>query len=95
MIPFPHLHKPTPPHTHTHHREQCRQEYDHRLQRELEELKSRTSLEFDQLKLQTKEFYEKENHTLCEARDTAVAEKERATSSEKDLRSLYEQLLKK
>lgn len=76
-------------------REQCRRNYDHRLQAELEELKSRTALQMDQLKLQTKEFYERENHSLSEARDAAIAEKERAISSEKEMHSLYEHLLKK
>lgn len=76
-------------------REQCRVDYDLRLQRELDELKSRTSLHMDQLKLQTREFYERENHSLSEARDMAIADRDRAITAEKETRSLYQQLLKK
>ena len=76
-------------------REQCRLDYDHRLERELDELKSRTSLQIDQLKLQTREFYERENHSLCQARDAAITDKERAITAEKEMRNLYEHLLKK
>ena len=76
-------------------REQCRADYDLRLQRELDELKSRTSLHMEQLKLQTREFYERENHSLSEAKDTAIADKDRALAAEKETRCLYEQLLKK
>jgi progesterone-induced-blocking factor 1 len=70
-------------------------DFDLRLQRELDELKSRTSLHMDQLKLQTREFYERENHSLSEARDSAIADKDRAIAAEKETRSLYDQLLKK
>lgn len=49
----------------------------------------------DQLKLQTKELYERENQSLCEARDIAITDRERAINSEKEIRSLHEQLLKK
>ena len=83
-LPFPH---PS--------REQCRLDYDHQLERELNELKSRTALQVDQLKLQTSEFYERENHSLCEARDAAITDKERALSAEKEMRTLYEQLLRR
>ena len=76
-------------------REQCRVDYDLRLQRELDELKSRTALHMEQLKLQTREFYERENRSLSEARDSAIADKDRALATEKETRSLYEQLLKK
>lgn len=76
-------------------REQCRVDYDLHLQRELDELKSRTALHIEQLKLQTREFYERENHSLSEARDTAITDKDRALTAEKETRSLYEQLLKK
>ena len=70
-------------------------DYDLRLQRELDELKSRTALHMDQLKLQTREFYERENQSLSEARDTAIADKDRALAAEKETHCLYEQLLKK
>lgn len=49
----------------------------------------------DQLKLQTREFYERENQSLSEARDTAIADKDRALAAEKETHCLYEQLLKK
>ena len=49
----------------------------------------------DQLKLQTKDFYERENHSLTEARDVAISERERAMAAEKETRCLYENLLKK
>ena len=49
----------------------------------------------DQLKLQTKDFYERENHSLTEAKDVAIADKERAIIAERETHSLYEHLLKR
>ena len=36
-------------------------DYDHRLQQEVEALRTRTALEMEQLKTQTREMFEREN----------------------------------
>ncbi len=69
-------------------------ECDHRLESELEGLRTRTALEMDQLRTQTREMYERENRVLSECRDAAVNERDRAKTAEKELTEKYESLLK-
>ncbi|NXX91871.1 PIBF1 factor, partial [Centropus bengalensis] len=74
-------------------RDHYKLEYEKRLQEELEQLRLKTNQEIEQLRSTSKEMYERENRNLREARDNAVAEKERAVSAEKDALRKYDQLL--
>lgn len=53
----------------------------------------KTNLEIDQLRSASREMYERENRNLREARDNALAEKNRAVAAEKDALGKHEQLL--
>ncbi|NXU08991.1 PIBF1 factor, partial [Pardalotus punctatus] len=68
-------------------------EYEKRLHEELEQIRLKTNQEIEQLRSTSKEMYERENRNLREARDNAVAEKERAAIAEKDSLRKYDQLL--
>ncbi|KAF4790677.1 progesterone immunomodulatory binding factor 1 [Turdus rufiventris] len=68
-------------------------EYEKRLHDELEQIRLKTNQEIEQLRSTSKEMYERENRNLREARDNAVAEKERAVIAEKDSLRKYDQLL--
>ncbi|NXE10479.1 PIBF1 factor, partial [Lophotis ruficrista] len=68
-------------------------EYEKKLQEELEQIRLKTNQEIEQLRSTSKEMYERENRNLREARDNAVAEKERAVIAEKDALRKYDQLL--
>ncbi|NXH55144.1 PIBF1 factor, partial [Rhabdornis inornatus] len=68
-------------------------EYEKRLHEELEQIRLKTNQEIEQLRNTSKEMYERENRNLREARDNAVAEKERAIIAEKDSLRKYDQLL--
>ncbi|NXI78705.1 PIBF1 factor, partial [Rhipidura dahli] len=68
-------------------------EYEKRLHEELEQIRLKTNQEIEQLRSTSKEMYERENRNLREARDNAVAEKERAIIAEKDSLRKYDQLL--
>ena len=69
-------------------------ECEHRLESELEGLRARTAAEMDQLRTQTREMYEREGKVLCEARDMAASERDRARATERETADKYEQLLK-
>ncbi|NXC93124.1 PIBF1 factor, partial [Certhia familiaris] len=68
-------------------------EYEKKLHEELEQIRLKTNQEIEQLRSTSKEMYERENRNLREARDNAVAEKERAVIAEKDSLRKYDQLL--
>ncbi|NXG14391.1 PIBF1 factor, partial [Grallaria varia] len=68
-------------------------EYEKRLHEELEQIRLKTNQEIEQLRGTSKEMYERENRNLREARDNAIAEKERAVLAEKDALRKYDQLL--
>ncbi|NWH32194.1 PIBF1 factor, partial [Chloropsis hardwickii] len=68
-------------------------EYEKRLHEELEQIRLKTNQEIEQLRSTSKEMYERENRNLREARDNAVAEKERAVIAEKESLRKYDQLL--
>ncbi|XP_059676280.1 progesterone-induced-blocking factor 1 [Gavia stellata] len=74
-------------------RDHYKTEYEKRLHEELEQLRLKTNQEIEQLRSTSKEMYERENRNLREARDNAVAEKERAVTAEKDALRKYDQLL--
>ncbi|NWS71215.1 PIBF1 factor, partial [Crotophaga sulcirostris] len=74
-------------------RDHYKSEYEKRLHEELEQLRLKTNQEIEQLRSTSKEMYERENRNLREARDNAVAEKERAVIAEKDALRKYDQLL--
>uniref|UniRef100_A0A8C4KIW1 Progesterone immunomodulatory binding factor 1 n=1 Tax=Dromaius novaehollandiae TaxID=8790 RepID=A0A8C4KIW1_DRONO len=74
-------------------RDHYKTEYENRLQEELEQIRLKTNQEIEQLRSTSKEMYERENRNLREARDNAVAEKERAVIAERDALGKYDQLL--
>ncbi|KAF1506380.1 Progesterone-induced-blocking factor 1, partial [Megadyptes antipodes antipodes] len=74
-------------------RDHYKTEYEKRLHEELEQIRLKTNQEIEQLRSTSKEMYERENRNLREARDNAVAEKERAVIAEKDALRKYDQLL--
>ncbi|NWV78198.1 PIBF1 factor, partial [Dasyornis broadbenti] len=75
------------------HLDHYKAEYEKRLHEELEQIRLKTNQEIEQLRSTSKEMYERENRNLREARDNAVAEKERAVIAEKDSLRKYDQLL--
>ncbi|XP_074768229.1 progesterone-induced-blocking factor 1 isoform X2 [Athene noctua] len=74
-------------------RDHYKTEYEKKLHEELEQIRLKTNQEIEQLRSTSKEMYERENRNLREARDNAVAEKERAVVAEKDALRKYDQLL--
>ncbi|XP_065600111.1 progesterone-induced-blocking factor 1 [Cyrtonyx montezumae] len=74
-------------------RDHYKTEFEKRLHEELEQIRLKTNQEIEQLRNASKEMYERENRNLREARDNAVAEKERAVTAEKDALRKYDQLL--
>ncbi|XP_028612403.1 progesterone-induced-blocking factor 1 isoform X1 [Grammomys surdaster] len=74
-------------------RDHYKTEYENKLHDELEQIKLKTNLEIDQLRNASREMYERENRNLREARDNALAEKNRAVTAEKDALEKHEQLL--
>ncbi|KAM9388327.1 progesterone-induced-blocking factor 1 [Phaethornis superciliosus] len=74
-------------------RDHYKTEYEKKLYEELEHIRLKTNQEIEQLRSTSKEMYERENRNLREARDNAVAEKERAVNAEKDALRKYDQLL--
>ncbi|XP_073202705.1 progesterone-induced-blocking factor 1 isoform X3 [Lepidochelys kempii] len=74
-------------------RDHYKTEYENKLCDELEQIRLKTNQEIEQLRSTSKEMYERENRNLREARDNAVAEKERAVVAEKDALGKYEHLL--
>ncbi|XP_072478411.1 progesterone-induced-blocking factor 1 isoform X1 [Notamacropus eugenii] len=67
-------------------------EYENKLRDELEQIKFKTNQEIEHLRSTSKEMYERENRNLREARDNALAEKERANMAEKDALEKHDQL---
>ncbi|XP_076467958.1 progesterone-induced-blocking factor 1-like [Babylonia areolata] len=74
-------------------RDQYKSEYENKLREELEQIRIRTNAEIDRLRTSSKEMYERENRNLREARDMAVAERERLQVTERDINTKYEQLM--
>ncbi|XP_043389774.1 progesterone-induced-blocking factor 1 isoform X3 [Chelonia mydas] len=74
-------------------RDHYKTEYENKLRDELEQIRLKTNQEIERLRSTSKEMYERENRNLREARDNAVAEKERAVVAEKDALGKYEHLL--
>ncbi|KAM8976481.1 progesterone-induced-blocking factor 1 [Pelodytes ibericus] len=74
-------------------RDHYKTEYENKLRNELEQINLKTNQEIEQLRGASKEMYERENRNLREAKDNAVAEKERAVSAERDAVAKYDSLL--
>ncbi|XP_078258403.1 progesterone-induced-blocking factor 1 [Rhinoraja longicauda] len=74
-------------------RDHYKNEYQDKLRHELEQIRVKTDQEIEHLRCGSKEMYERENRNLREARDNAIAEKDRATEAEKDAHTKYDQLL--
>ncbi|XP_053311389.1 progesterone-induced-blocking factor 1 [Spea bombifrons] len=74
-------------------RDHYKTEYENKLRHELEQIKLKTNQEIEQLRGASKEIYERENRNLREAKDSAIAEKERALSAEREAVAKYDGLL--
>ncbi|KAF6084694.1 progesterone immunomodulatory binding factor 1 [Phyllostomus discolor] len=74
-------------------RDHYKTEYENKLRDELEQIKLKTNQEIDQLRNASQEMYERENRNLREARDNALAEKDRAVLAEKDALEKHNELL--
>ncbi|XP_012497607.1 PREDICTED: progesterone-induced-blocking factor 1, partial [Propithecus coquereli] len=74
-------------------RDHYKTEYENKLHEELEKIRLKTNQEIDQLRSASREMYERENRNLREARDNAIAEKDRAVVAEKDALEKHNQLL--
>ncbi|XP_078402116.1 progesterone-induced-blocking factor 1 [Cetorhinus maximus] len=74
-------------------RDHYKNEYEDKLRHELEQIRVKTDLEIEHLRSGSKEMYERENRNLREARENAIAEKDRAVEAEKDALAKYDQLL--
>nr|XP_025730536.1 progesterone-induced-blocking factor 1 isoform X2 [Callorhinus ursinus] len=74
-------------------RDRYKTEYENKLHDELEQIRLKTNQEIDQLRSASREMYERENRNLREARDNAVAEKDRAVMAEKNALEKHDQLL--
>ncbi len=61
---------------------------------ELEGLRSRTALEMEQLRAQTREMYGRESKVLQDAKDAAFNERDQAKAAEKEATHKYESLVK-
>nr|XP_055191918.1 progesterone-induced-blocking factor 1 isoform X2 [Nyctereutes procyonoides] len=76
-------------------RDHYKTEYENKLHEELEQIRLKTNQEIDQLRSASREMYERENRNLREARDNAMAEKDRAVMAEKDALEKHDQLLER
>ena len=56
-------------------------------------MKAKTQFELEKLRSSTRDFYERENQAFKEARDNALADKEKAESSEKEIQRKYNELM--
>ncbi|CAF3584409.1 unnamed protein product [Rotaria socialis] len=74
-------------------RDAYKTEYENKLAAELEQLRSKTTLEIDKLRESTKEMYDRENRTFQHARDEAITERDRHIQLERDLQRKYDELL--
>ncbi|PIK46344.1 putative progesterone-induced-blocking factor 1 isoform X1 [Apostichopus japonicus] len=74
-------------------RDRFKNEYEQRLQTELETIRMRTETELEKVKFNTRELYERENRNLVESRDSALMERDRCQAQEKETSTKYEQLL--
>ncbi|XP_066286354.1 progesterone-induced-blocking factor 1-like [Branchiostoma lanceolatum] len=74
-------------------RDHYKAEYERRLTEELDQIRVKTDQEMDRLRVSTREMYERENRNLREARDAAVAEKERLILAEREATRRCEDLV--
>eukprot|EP00058_Branchiostoma_floridae_P026016 XP_002611506.1 hypothetical protein BRAFLDRAFT_117194 [Branchiostoma floridae] len=74
-------------------RDHYKAEYERRLAEELDQIRVKTDQEMDRLRVSTREMYERENRNLREARDAAVAEKERLALAEREATRRCEDLV--
>ncbi|XP_069746675.1 progesterone-induced-blocking factor 1 isoform X3 [Narcine bancroftii] len=74
-------------------RDHYKHEYEDKLRHELEQIRMKTDQEIEHLRSGSKEMYERENRNLREAKDNAIAEKDRANEAEKDAQAKCDQLL--
>lgn len=72
-------------------REAFKSEYDVKLAQKLDEIKRSAELELQQLKTNTKDFYEREIRSLKEARELALQDKEKHEINEKELTIKYQE----
>ncbi|XP_065884975.1 progesterone-induced-blocking factor 1-like [Dysidea avara] len=73
-------------------RETHRMGYESRLEQELQQFHSKTNLGMEQLRLQTREMFERENRSLQDAHDVAIIERDKAIASERDIDQQLQEL---
>lgn len=76
-----------------HAKDSYKHEYDLKLTQELDELKLKTNNEIEKLRVNTKEFYEREIKTLKESKDMAIQEKEKHELTEKETNIKYQEAM--
>jgi chromosome segregation ATPase len=74
-------------------RDLYRSEYENRLVTELDELKSRTNKELEQIRTNAKELHEREIRQCIEAKEQALLDKEKHELNEKETSIKYEQAM--
>lgn len=74
-------------------REAYKTEYETKLAVELDQLRSKTTMEIDKLRDSVKEMYERENRSFQHARDEAINERDRHVQLEREVQRKYDELL--
>ena len=75
------------------HRQQQKEEYSSQLQQELDSIRTKTNLEMEQLRKQTKEMFERENIILQESRESANSERDRVLNKLRNMEEKYDLLM--
>ena len=75
------------------HRQQQKEECSSQLQQELDSIRTKTSLEMEQLRKQTKEMFERENIILQESRESANSERDRVLNKLRNMEEKYDLLM--
>jgi len=71
-------------------RESYKTEYELKLTKDLDDLKGKTNQEIEKLRVNTKEFYEREIRMLKEAREMALQDKEKHEQNERETNQKYQ-----
>lgn len=74
-------------------REAYKSEYETKLAVELDQLRSKTTMEIEKLRESIKEMYERENRSFQHARDEAINERDRHVQLEREVQRKYDELL--
>ena len=74
-------------------RQQQKEDYNQQLTEELESIRRKTSLEMEQVRVQTREMFERENRVLLQSKERADTDRDRAGHRAREVEEKYEQLL--